>query len=105
MILVLSSGPGIQLPSGLWEIPWDKVGHFGAYVILVFFLLLGFYRIGWHHPLPAILIAILFGLSMELVQLGFFPDRYFEWDDLLANTLGTFTGYFVFKRLIYHLNF
>lgn len=105
VILALSSGPGIQLPSGLWDIPWDKAGHFGAYVVFVFLLLWGFYRIGWHHPLPAILLAILFGLSMEVLQLTLFPERHFEWADLLANTLGAFAGYGVFKRLIYHLNF
>lgn len=106
VILALSAGPGIQLPSGFWdEISWDKAGHFGAYVVLVFLLLWGFYRIGWHHPLPAILLAILFGLTMEVLQLTFFPYRHFEWADMLANILGALTGYGVFRRLIYHLNF
>lgn len=106
VILYLSAGSGIQLPSDLWDIlGWDKIGHFGAYGILAFLLLWGFYRIGWHHPLPAILIAVLFGFTMEGMQYGLFPNRYFEWSDLLANTLGTFAGYGIFKRLIYHLNF
>ena len=94
------------MPDELWDIlGWDKIGHFGAYCIQAFLLLWGFYRIGWHHPLPAILIAILFGITMEGMQFAFFPERYFEWADVLANTLGAFAGYGVFKRLIYHLNF
>lgn len=84
---------------------WDKVGHFGVYAVECFLLLLGFYRAGRRRPLFAILIALLFGLTLEVLQYSFFPYRHFEWDDLLANTLGTLVGYGVFKRLIYHLNF
>lgn len=83
---------------------WDKVGHFAVYAVESFLLLRGFYRIGWHHPLPAILVALLFGLVLEVMQYAFFPHRHFEWDDLLANALGTIAGYAVFKRLIFLQN-
>jgi len=105
VILVLSSGPSLQLPADVREIKGlDKLGHFAAYSVLSFLLLLGFHRSGRRHPLTAILLSVLFGLGMELMQYAFFPHRYFEWWDVLANTLGTLAGYGVFKIVIDHLN-
>ncbi|MFZ2898402.1 MAG: VanZ family protein [Saprospiraceae bacterium] len=106
VIAALSLGSGIQLPSEMWQLlEWDKVGHFGVYAVECFLLLKGFYQIGRRNPLPAILLALFFGLTLEVLQYAFFPHRHFEWDDLLANTLGTLVGYGVFKRLIHYLKF
>jgi VanZ family protein len=103
-ILALSSGPSMQLPSDMWELEGlDKIGHFAAYAVLSFLLLAGFHRSGKSHPLLAILVSVFFGLAMEIMQYAFFPHRYFEWGDVLANTLGTLAGYGVFKIVIDHL--
>jgi VanZ family protein len=100
VILALSLGRSLQMPDELWNLlGWDKIGHFGVYLIECVLLLWGFYRVGRRHPLPAILISILFGVLMEGMQYAFFPHRFFEWADVLANTLGTFAGYLVFKQL------
>jgi VanZ family protein len=42
--------------------------------------------------LKAFLVAIGFGALMETVQFGFFPDRYFEILDLIANIIGSICG-------------
>lgn len=90
----------------MWKmLEWDKVGHFGAYAVECFLLLWGFRRNGRYRPLFAILLALFFGLTLEVLQYAFFPHRHFEWDDLLANALGTLVGYGVFNRLIHYLNF
>jgi len=42
------------------------------------------------------LFATAFGALMEWVQFRFFPDRFFEYDDMLANAVGAVVGWWVF---------
>ena len=45
----------------------------------------------------ALIISILYGISIEVIQFTFFPGRYFENLDILANIIGSFTGLFLFN--------
>ena len=98
LILYLSWNPGIQVPEGFWDnLPLDKIGHFGIYSILAMIVSRGFTK--WNNKL-IFLLCTAYGISMELLQYAFFPGRYFEWLDILANSLGAIAGIILIKKLI-----
>ena len=69
----------------------DKFGHAAVYGIFTF-LLLRSGRFYFEYALKNIFfaagIAILYGISMEIIQFSFFPHRYFEYLDIVANIIG-----------------
>ena len=102
VILVLSAMPGLNLRESWWDlVSMDKVGHFAVYGILTFLLLKGLPG----HPrffeknvvVIALIISILYGILMEVMQFTFFPYRYFEYLDIIANIIGSFTGLLIFN--------
>ena len=102
VILILSAMPGISLPESFWDfISMDKIAHIGVYAIQTFLLLIGLSK-----QIPndtqrvaiiALIISILYGIMMEAMQYTFFPYRYFEYLDIIANIIGSFTGLLIFK--------
>jgi VanZ family protein len=87
-IIIGSVTPGKQLPDNL---PWDKALHFIGYFGLGFLARMGSdKRPAW----LLIITCIIFSLLIEVAQM-FIPNRGFEWPDLLANSLGVFTGVFI----------
>ena len=103
LILYFSLNSGVKLPSG--GLPTDKIGHFGAYAVLSFLFLRSLRsegRISVFAIALALAASTLYGVLLEMLQGTFFPHRQFEWEDILANSLGVlagFTGYrlFTFK--------
>lgn len=91
-ILILSTvGVGLNLPS-TWSdiISWDKLAHAFVYFVLVFLLHKDLVRT---QPKQrslwlAFTISVAFGILMEIVQYTFFPNRYFEVLDIIANIVG-----------------
>lgn len=95
-ILFLSTiGIGINLPS-TWDsiIGWDKLAHAFVYFVLVYFLFRGFalQKPNLESSIYAFLISASYGILMEIVQYSFFPNRYFEFLDIIANIVGTIAG-------------
>ena len=43
-------------------------------------------------------ISIIYGIGMEVVQYTFFPGRFFEIPDIIANIIGSILGLYLFKR-------
>lgn len=92
-ILILSTvGVGMNLPT-TWAdiIAWDKLAHAIVYFILTYWLIKGFQA----NKLPlgktllyAAVLASAYGVLMEVVQKSFFPNRYFEVLDIIANIVG-----------------
>ncbi len=78
----------------------DKFGHAAAYGLLVWLILLGMSRVKsantFDHRLGVFLFATGYGVLMEFVQANFFPGRFFEYDDMLANAIGAAMGWLVF---------
>ncbi len=103
VILILSSKAGINLPeSWLDLIAMDKLGHAVVYGALTFLLLRGFKKeemIGFagNSHLSALIISIVYGIAMELMQYLFFPGRFFEVYDIIANIIGSLLGLYIFK--------
>jgi len=102
LILYLSSTTSINLPESIRDIfSIDKLGHFGIYGIFTILLLKGFHRsnlkLGKKEVYFALIISILYGIGMEVMQYTFFPGRYFENLDIIANIIGSFTGLLFYK--------
>lgn len=104
IIFVLSTLPGEQLPEVKWLLAPDKFGHAGVYGVLavgIFYSLRSYHQAGSNDYYWSLLLAAGYGVTMEWVQYGFFPDRYFEFWDIVANIIGAFTALVVLK-IIYH---
>jgi len=107
IILYLSSGPGVQLPTSLWDfVVVDKVGHFVFYGILTYLIAFGFYKMkNQFIPKKALFISLIissiYGICLEFMQYTFFPNRYFEILDIIANIGGSLIGILFFKYIYY----
>ena len=94
VITFLSVTPNVQLPK--FELfSADKLAHAGAYALLSWFMAWGVLKLKSRRPTLGELflifcIAVGYGALMEWVQGTFFPNRFFEYDDMLANAAGVF---------------
>ncbi len=97
IILMLSTRVGIQLPETI--VSPDKLGHFLAYGLLNWLVLWALhknFRFSIRFAILSIIFTTIYGVAMEYIQWAFFPDRFFEYWDMLANFLGATIGYLVF---------
>jgi VanZ family protein len=97
IITWLSTAPSIQLPS-FSLLSADKLAHAACYALLTLLLLWAGPPRWWLMPL----CASLYGAFMEWVQATFFPSRFFEYDDMLANAIGAYGAYMmaiVFRKI------
>ena len=91
-IATLSLWPAAHLPN----VPGtDKTHHFIAYAALVFPTALKRPK----EYLSIILIFLAFSGAIELIQP--YVNRYGEWLDMLANTLGLFIGWLLAKIILF----
>lgn len=91
-IFLLSTlfGAKVPLPDTV-PIGPDKIGHLMAYLVLTL-------SIGWgllknkkltsRNTWLTLVAASTYGIALEFIQFSFFPNRYFEWWDMLANLVG-----------------
>ncbi|MEL6719389.1 MAG: VanZ family protein [Bacteroidota bacterium] len=92
ILIVSTVGVGVNLPNTLSDIiSWDKVAHAFVYFVLAYFLFKGFQAKTSNRKsnIYAFLISAGYGILMEIIQYSFFPNRYFEFLDILANIVGT----------------
>lgn len=104
VIFYLSTMPGPQLPRIDWLMTPDKFGHAAVYGILamgIFFSIKSYYTNSKTVYRWSFLLASGYGVAMELIQYSFFPDRYFELWDIVANIIGAFVALWLLK-IIYH---
>ncbi len=101
IVLGLSAMPGSFLPSFRWSdlLSLDKLAHAFVYGWLTL-LLLGGFRAGRgeEKATPAEIAAAIgwscvWGAAMETMQGAFFPGRYFEILDMIANATGAVAGW------------
>lgn len=90
-ITLLSTGANVPMPRFNLFGP-DKLAHAGAYALLSWLLLYGCKKIWGKPDARALTFVWLFaagyGALMEVVQGTFFPNRFFEYDDMIANAAG-----------------
>lgn len=102
VIFALSTGNAVQPPRLTDLLEPDKVAHVGAYGLLGLLLLWGTkrtYGLSGYNILFIILLASLYGAAMEWVQWQFYPSRYFEVYDIIANCVGASLSGLVIKIL------
>lgn len=82
----------------------DKLAHLSVYAILVGLVLWGIHK--KINPIPnkwiiwTVLLGMAYGFIIECVQYAFFPGRYFEIFDIIANIIGCLTGMIIYKVLV-----
>lgn len=101
-VVFLSTMGGVSMPTfQLFET--DKLAHAAAYGLLSWLTLWGFVRwqgqAGTLQGVLTVFVAALIGALLEYIQFRYFPDRVFEYDDMVANTIGAIGGWWVFARL------
>lgn len=106
LILVASTiGLGVGMPPTWTDlISWDKVGHAIAYGMFTFLLIIALSHttdLGKSIGL-GLVISICYGIAMEWVQYTFFPNRYFEYFDILANVVGSLGSAIVLHYIFKH---
>ena len=100
IITMLSTGPGVPLPE-VKLITTDKLAHAAAYAVLCWLILRTSDKPGLIQSLWAVLFCTGYGTLMEWVQGTFYPNRFFEYYDMLANAVGAIlagTIYFLIKK-------
>jgi VanZ family protein len=95
---------GVKLPEASFKI-WepDKIAHCAVY-----FIFGGLFLWAWHksgrldkrHKIITIAACISFGILMEIMQFSFFPGRYFEVNDIIANIIGSIGSLFLIRLFI-----
>jgi VanZ family protein len=104
VILVLSTiGVGVSLPTAWLELlSWDKLAHAFIYGVFTFFLAGIFLK--YHFIRPALwlsfTVSLIYGAIMELIQYLFFPNRFFEVWDIVANLTGALIVIFLLFRFL-----
>jgi len=91
-ITFLSLSSNVPMPRVNFFSP-DKVAHAGAYALLTWLLALGLRKsktgpLSNRNLLLIFCFAAGYGALMEWVQGTFFPNRFFEYYDMLANATG-----------------
>jgi len=71
---------------------FDKVMHFSAYALLMIWFAWIFYKPLSRYTMVVLFIAL--GIGLEFAQQAG-GVRYFEFSDMIANSLGVLAGYFV----------
>lgn len=110
IILLLTVSPGASMPKTLdWSLlAFDTFSHFFVFGILTFLLIVGFTkqysfdRIKKKSVSYAIYAGVAYGCFIEILQ-SIIPGRYFDFIDIIANSIGCLTGYILFY-IIYKVN-
>ncbi len=104
IILILSLTPGDQLP--IVDFEWFKLDtavHIMMYAVLSFLMLIGFFHqkneLLKIQSLLVCVSVVLIGLIIEFLQGNYIPKRYFSWEDVIANSIGTIIGFLI--QLVY----
>ncbi|PIQ15073.1 MAG: VanZ family protein [Flavobacteriales bacterium CG18_big_fil_WC_8_21_14_2_50_32_9] len=109
IIIVLSGYPGKNLPKAPFD-EFDKLVHLIIYAILSFLSIMGFSKQSKSFLLSknlqyfsSILFSVFAGGVIELLQQYVFINRYGDWLDFIANSIGAVIGvfgfYFISKKL------
>jgi len=105
ILSILSLTPGENFPEiefNLFEL--DKLIHFIFYFTLVVLMNIGF-RLKKSEPFYKsivwiVVIGIFIGWSIEYLQGNFITNRFFDYSDIIANSLGTVIGMLIYVKYL-----
>lgn len=105
IILYLSATATPQIEINFLLFDPDKINHFAAYALLSVLMSWGIWKTEKVFKRKVLLIVLVisstYGVLMEIMQYLFFPNRYFDYGDMLANILGSIIGIIIIR--IYYL--
>jgi VanZ family protein len=104
-IFILSTMSGKQLPQITWVPSPDKWAHATVYALLatgLWYSTTGIMTSEHNRYGLAFGIAAGYGIGMEIVQYSFFPARYFEVWDIVANIIGAFGALVILRKFFNH---
>lgn len=79
----------------------DKYIHFVGYFIVTVAWYFGLVHYQAERPaFKSFMIATMLGICIEVIQYSFFPGRFFEILDIIANISGSIIGLLIFKKFI-----
>jgi VanZ family protein len=104
LITGLSVMPAPQLPKTPFFAP-DKLAHATIYAVFTWLILFGLQRrtktkLPRKQVIISVVFAAFYGILMEFVQYAFVPGRFFEYGDMLANTIGALLGLSLFIPIL-----
>ena len=104
IIVYLSTMPTSSLTdySLIHMLAIDKIAHVVIYAIYSFLILYSVSRgrpssISANQWIFAWLWSVTIGILMEIIQSRFFPERHFDFLDIIANIIGSTAGLSIFK--------
>lgn len=109
IILLLTGLPGNYFPevTSFWEwLSYDKLVHVFMFGVLSFLIFYNLREQYWKSQNRYIYVLVILGLTLayglltEVLQANVFVRRDGNLFDFLANTIGTFTGWLVFRLVI-----
>ncbi len=80
----------------------DKLAHAVVYGILSYLAIRAYSadnQVLWKHLAIVAILASGYGILMEIIQGTFFPHRFFEVPDIIANIIGSLVGIWIFNFL------
>lgn len=95
VIFTLSTGTSVEVPRLSTLLEPDKAAHAAAYFVLAGLFMWGAHRgrgVSFTAAAVVFLLTSLYGIGMECIQYAFFPNRFFEVPDIIANIIGSFSG-------------
>lgn len=81
---------------------FDKIVHFSFYFILIILMTSAFIKSNYvlkHALLISLIISIFYGISIELLQKYATSTRHYEFNDILANSVGSTVGLILYYFL------
>ncbi len=104
-MLILCAMPGDKIPNfNLWQLfTADKLAHTLIFTVFIFLLIIGFkkqytfQKLRYHAKKTAFIIALLYGIFLEIMQYLFFTSRVADVNDIIANISGCFIGLLMFR--------
>jgi len=101
LISILFFLPGSALPKNNWFnlIHIDKWVHVGMFAVLLFLWRSAFTPVTRNHNLMLLIIALIYGLLVEFIQLNWVPNRDFDLYDVLADMIGAVLGILCFLQV------
>ncbi|MBX7204582.1 MAG: VanZ family protein [Bacteroidia bacterium] len=107
VILLLCALQGDQFPSFHWDFSFsfDKLVHLFFYAVLSLLLIVA--RVKQYRFSPkrfnaikaALVVSVLYGMLVEALQALVFFQRSADWNDVVANTAGSFIGVALFYAI------
>lgn len=101
IICILSLMPSKNLPELHFDLlAPDKLAHTAVYALLSFLWLWAYKERKMSYAFIVFSGSAILGILLEVAQYLFFPDRFFELYDILANVIGAIIG--IIALFFYH---